>query len=68
MISMRLAPTPHERRTAQRILAEMERNGLVSVDEYFATPERRELDQGASSERRPRQRGDAPKSRKPKGT
>lgn len=53
ILSMRLAPTPRERQAAERILAEMERNGFESVDEYFEALDRGEIRNGSRRARRP---------------
>jgi len=53
ILSMRLAPTPRERRAAERILADMERNGFGSVDEYFDALDRGEIKNGKRRARRP---------------
>jgi hypothetical protein len=37
MLSSRLAPTPSEVRSAERILAAMERSGVTNIDEYLDT-------------------------------
>jgi hypothetical protein len=66
-LSMRLAPTPRERRAAERILAEMERNGFASVDEYFEALDRGDLKNGARRARRPATPGGCKAARKTKG-
>ena len=67
VLSMRLAPTPRERRAAQRILAEMERKGFASVDEYIEAKDPREVNDGAHSGRRPTPRTGASTPQMTKG-
>jgi hypothetical protein len=67
ILSMRLAPTPRERRAAERILAEMERNGFASVDEYFEALDRGDVISGVRHARRPTKSRGSTTGRKPKG-
>jgi len=66
ILSMRLAPTPRERRAAERILAEMERHGFGSVDEYFDALDRGEVKNGTRRTRRPASAPGTATSRKAK--